>query len=278
MQVNLGGIVHLSTVDWTGSATTVIFLRGCPLRCPHCQNCELQTGESLADISLVQGEIRVKTIKPAAFSRLSSSQITLEKAINLVDARMNETPSDTLISGIVISGGEPLMQPLAVKAIAQSAKDAGLKVGLETCGYYPDPLAPLLEDGLVDRVFMDVKAALRDPEYERATGLKNVASRVLESLKVCMKSRVALEVRTTVFPEMPSSSEVAEIARKLSELKKETPDSRLEHITLQRGLPRAKEFIPISSAELNSMAGFVKYFVKVEIRDYLKAESKPISD
>lgn len=168
------------------------------------------------------------------------------------------------------------MQPEAVKAIAQSAKDAGLKVGLETCGYYPDRLASLLEDNLVDRVFMDIKAALRDPEYEKATGLKNVASRVLESLRICMKSRVALEVRTTVFPEMPSSWEVAEIARMLSEVKKETPDSRLEHITLQRGIPRAREFIPISSAELNSMAGFVKGLVKVEIRDYL--ESKPISE
>jgi pyruvate formate lyase activating enzyme len=276
MQVNLGGIIHLSTVDWTGSATTVIFLRGCPLRCPHCQNCELQTGESLADISLVQGELRIKTIKPAGFGLLPSSQITLEKAISLVDARTNEMPSDALISGIVISGGEPLMQPLAVRAIAQNAKDAGLKVGLETCGYYPDRLAPLLEDRLVDRVFMDVKAALRDPEYERATGLKNVASRVLESLRACMKSRVALEVRTTVFPQMPSSSEVAEIARKLSELKKEIPNSRFEHITLQRGLPRAKEFIPISSDELNSMVGFIEGLVKVEIRESLKA--KPISD
>jgi pyruvate formate lyase activating enzyme len=276
MQVNLGGVVHLSTVDWTGSATTVIFLRGCPLRCPHCQNCELQTGESLADISLVQGEIRIKNVNQADFSRLPSSQITLKKAISLVDTETNKMPSDTLISGIVISGGEPLMQPQALKALAQRAKDAGLKVGLETCGYYPDRLALLLENRLVDRVFMDVKAALRDPEYERATGLKNIASRVLESLRICMKSKVALEVRTTVFPEMPSSSEVAEIARSLSELKNEIPDSGFEHMTLQRCLPRAKEFIPISSAELNSMAGLIEGLMKVEIRDYL--ETKPISD
>ncbi len=47
LKVNFGGIVPLSTVDWLGRAALVVFLRGCPLRCPHCHNQKLQTGESI---------------------------------------------------------------------------------------------------------------------------------------------------------------------------------------------------------------------------------------
>jgi pyruvate formate lyase activating enzyme len=269
MQVNLGGVVHLSTVDWIGSATTVVFLRGCPLRCPHCQNRELITGESPADISLIQGEIKVKTHKPIIGScRLHSAQITLDRAVKIANAKTNNMSSNSLISGIVISGGEPLMQPSTVRDLSQNAKEAGLLVGLETCGYYPDRIAMLLKENLIDRVFMDVKAALRDPEYEKATGIKNVAPKVLDSLKTCMSFGVPLEVRTTIYPEMPTPLEVVEIARMLSDLKKEIPTAKLEPMTIQLGLPRAKEFIPVSSDTLHSMTRSIENIIPVKIREY----------
>jgi pyruvate formate lyase activating enzyme len=276
MQVNLGGVVHLSTVDWTGSAATVVFLRGCPLRCPHCQNRDLQSGENLANLAFVHGEIRINSLGPLRFGRVPSAQITLNKAVRLVNVKPADTYDNTLVSGIVISGGEPLMQPEAVRAIARSARDAGLKVGLETCGYYPDRMARLLEEMLLDRIFLDIKAALKDPEYERATGRKDVACKVMESLRSCMRSGIPLEVRTTVFPEMPSASEIDEIAEKLAELKQEFPESQLELWALQRGLPKDKEFEPVSDEILSAMARSIEGLVEVKLRDY--RESKPSLD
>lgn len=258
MKVNLGGIVHLSTVDWTGSATTVIFLRGCPLRCPHCQNCSLQTGENLVDLSFPEGEIRTRSIKPAGLRGLSSAQVTLEKAVCIQDYRAPLIPSDQLISGIVLSGGEPLMQSEAARDIALNAHHLGLKFGLETCGYYPRRLEELLEDNLIDRVFLDVKAAFRDPEYERATGLKKVYLLVKESLRACMRAGVPLEVRTTLFPDMPTHSEIAEVANALAELKIEFPNNRLDQMAIQRGLPKGDEFIPVSLESLSAIAKSIK--------------------
>jgi pyruvate formate lyase activating enzyme len=274
MKVNLGGIVHLSTVDWTGSATTVIFLRGCPLRCPHCHNRDLQNGENQVDLTFIQGEIKTKNLRPVSSGRIPSSQIKLEKAINLADSRRGKKHIDSLISGIVLSGGEPLMQSEVVTAIARSARDAGLKVGLETCGYYPDRLDRLLQENLVDRIFLDVKAAFRDPEYERSTGMRNVAPRVQESLRACMRWKVPFEVRTTVFPDMPSPLEIAEIAGTLSELREEFPGSKLERIALQRGLPKEKEFIPISSEDLSILARSIEGCEIVKLKDY--PDAKPI--
>ena len=153
MKVNLGGIVPLSTLDWTGAAAAVIFMRGCPLRCPHCHNAHLQTGESFEELADIK-------------------------------SRIDE--AGPFISAVILSGGEPLVQLKASREIAIHSKNMGLKVGVETSGRFPDRIASLLGEGLVDMVFLDVKEALRDPEYARATGRWDVAPRVAESLRLCL--------------------------------------------------------------------------------------------
>ncbi|MDF0594280.1 anaerobic ribonucleoside-triphosphate reductase activating protein [Methanotrichaceae archaeon M04Ac] len=201
MEINLGGIVPLSTLDWTGISAAVIFMRGCPLRCPHCHNAHLQSGETLEDIEKIKKKI---------------------------------DEAGPFISGVILSGGEPLVQLAACRAVAGHAKVLGLLVGVETCGYFPDRLAEIIEEGLVDMVFLDVKEALKDPEYERATGRKGVAPRVAESLRLCMEAKVPLEVRTTVFPNMPSIDGLLEIAELLRDL-------AVGSMTLQQGRPSEGE-------------------------------------
>ena len=34
----IAGLVPLSTVDWPGKLAAAVFLQGCPLACPYCQN------------------------------------------------------------------------------------------------------------------------------------------------------------------------------------------------------------------------------------------------
>jgi len=49
--------VPLSTVDWPGKAAMVVFLQGCPLRCPHCQNRRLQSGERFVPVHYIASRI-----------------------------------------------------------------------------------------------------------------------------------------------------------------------------------------------------------------------------
>jgi pyruvate formate lyase activating enzyme len=207
MQINLGGIVPLSTLDWTGVSSAVIFMRGCPLRCPHCHNWQLQSGESFEELAEIKSKI---------------------------------DEAEPFTSGVILSGGEPLVQLAASRAMAHHAKVLGLLVGVETCGYFPDRLAEIIEEGLVDMVFLDVKEALKDPEYERATGRKGVAPRVAESLRLCMEAKVPMEVRTTVFPNMPSIDGLLEIGEHLRDL-------AVGSMTLQQGRAseREKPFDPV---------------------------------
>ncbi|HWQ19181.1 MAG TPA: radical SAM protein [Methanotrichaceae archaeon] len=260
MIINFGGIVHLSTVDWSGSASTVVFFRGCPLRCPHCQNKDLQKGESPAEISFQDGEIKVRDVRPPG---LRSSQITLDSALH--KAMSEKAPP--FLSRLVLSGGEPMMQPDAARTLARSAKDLGLEVGLETCGFYPSALSELLGEKMIDKVFMDIKAALRDPAYERATGRAGVAPKVIECLRISLLSKIPLEVRITVFPEMPSHAEIEEIAGMLLDLLKEYPGHRLESIAIQQGQPKAGEFKPVPSDSLKVLAGPLEGVSEVSIKE-----------
>jgi pyruvate formate lyase activating enzyme len=268
MMVNFGGIVPLSTVDWIGKAAIVIFLRGCPLRCPHCHNKELQEGINPVDISLLQ-----KEMEKSLALEVSSDQITLDEAVRRATAR-------PFVSALVLSGGEPLMQPQESAALLQLARKYHLKTGLETSGYYPQRLKDMLQRNLVDKIFLDLKDTLRENDYARATGLKGAADQVLQSLQISMSSGVPLDVRTTIFPEMPDASSVMEIARTLSGLKTEYPQHGLEILILQQGLPRQGEpqFEPVSLDELKRLAEMIEDTVRVMVRAAPKIELEKMKD
>ena len=98
----------------------------------------------------------------------NSGQIDLNEACDRVIAK-------PFVNALVLSGGEPLMQPKQAAAMFRVARDLGLKTGLETSGCYPDRLSKILRENLVDKVFLDVKAVLREHEYTKATGMKGIA-------------------------------------------------------------------------------------------------------
>ena len=240
MKINLGGVVPLSTLDWTGVAAAVIFMRGCPLRCPHCHNSHLQSGEELDDLDKIKKKI---------------------------------DEAEPFISALILSGGEPFVQLAACRAIASHAKEKGLLVGVETSGFYPDRLASLIEDGLIDIVFLDVKEALKDPEYERATGRRGVAPRVAGSLRLCLEAKVPLEVRTTVFPNMPSFDGLMEIGELLRDLE-------VKSYTLQQGLPGDGEepFDPVPIKLLTYISSTLKERFGLEVtikKGPLPSRSRP---
>ncbi|VVB70161.1 7-carboxy-7-deazaguanine synthase [uncultured archaeon] len=269
MLMNLGGIVPLSTVDWLGRAAMVVFLRGCPLSCPNCHNFELRTGDSSVTfhsaasriVSQLKGE---RSILPTdAPKRKMPIQINLDEASDRAFTR-------PLVDAFVLSGGEPLVQPEACSRLFQLARGLGLSTGLETSGFYPDRLEALLQKDLVDRIFLDLKAPLKEPSYSRATGTgsRGVAARVHESLRICLEHGAPLDVRTTVFPDAPSLSEVVEIAGTLLEMTKEHPSSHLECFVLQQGQPRecGPAFSPVHVQLLQDMALEARKLVKVRVR------------
>jgi 7-carboxy-7-deazaguanine synthase len=78
----------------------------------------------------------------------SHAQTTVDDALSAVDS-LGECHS------VAITGGEPLMQPTAVVALAQGLKERGYMVFLETNGTLPHALAACVEN--IDIISMDMK-------------------------------------------------------------------------------------------------------------------------
>lgn len=268
MLVNFGGIVPLSTVDWPGRAAMVVFLRGCPLRCPHCHNKMLQSGENMVAFHSIASRIvsEVKGIPDATHACQRSlspsshpcSQAPFTRQIKLEEASQRAI-CPPFVDSLVLSGGEPLLQPRAAAGLARLAKSLNLSSGLETSGCYPNRLQQLLEKNQIDRVFLDFKAPFKEEDYFRATGCCSAASAALKSLKVCLSMSAVLDVRCTVFPEIPSAAQIREMVGHLISLREVYPDSRLESMVLQQGLAREGEpaFEPVSFDYLQQIAAEV---------------------
>ena len=275
MLVNFGGIVPLSTVDWLGRAAMVVFLRGCPLRCPHCQNQMLQTGERFVALHTIASRIvsEVKGFPAARWARIRFD--AHPQQINLDDASQRAS-GKPFVNALVLSGGEPLLQPQACAGLFRLARSLHLATGLETSGCFPGRLETLLAKGLVDKVFLDLKTALLEPDYEKATGSAGMAAMVAESLEICFKMGVELDVRSTIFPNMPSSSQLVKIAGTLCRLLALYPENRLESMILQQGLPREGEarFEPVSIEALEEMAKACEIACGTELKVRIRAAPK----
>ncbi|MHC1585132.1 MAG: anaerobic ribonucleoside-triphosphate reductase activating protein [Candidatus Syntropharchaeia archaeon] len=179
-EINLGGSVSISTIDWHGKSVCIIFFRGCPLRCIYCQNHGIIKGKSPIKIKDIESEIK----------------------------------NNRFIDGVVFSGGEPFMQFEGLKSLAEFVKKIPLLVGIQTSGFYPERIEEMIREKLVDRIFLDVKAPLSDPElYERITG-KNIVESVKKSIEIC-NGRVELEIVTTVFRDLIGEEEIKRISEEI---------------------------------------------------------------
>ncbi|MDH5792210.1 MAG: anaerobic ribonucleoside-triphosphate reductase activating protein, partial [Candidatus Bathyarchaeota archaeon] len=188
--MRIGGFVDMSTLDWYGNVSLVVFFAGCNFRCPYCQNSGLLPVES--------GE-----------------EVDLDTIHRRILVNMSPVPQ---LDAVVFSGGEPLLQPEGLMEAARLVKGLGLKLMLDTNGSIPGAVEPLLAAGLVDRVALDIKAPLTLEDYRRVARLGEGAARLMEGVKrtlaLCNDYGVEIEARTTVAPTVSDGAEfIGRIAR-----------------------------------------------------------------
>ncbi len=176
----MGGFVPLSTVDYPGELSAVVFLQGCPWRCRYCHNPHLQPRAGAQSVSW------------AAIMRF------LERRAGLLDA-------------VVFRGGEPTVQRGLERSMGE-VRNLGYKIGLHTAGMYPGRLKRLLP--LLDWVGMDIKAPAET--YGKITGVHSCAGKAWTSAALLVKSGVACEFRTTVHPALLGDDDIRNIARRLA--------------------------------------------------------------
>ena len=173
------GLQKLSLVDFPGKLAATVFTGGCNLRCPFCHNAPLVT-------------------------RLNKSPLlTEEEVLELLAARKG------FLDGVVLSGGEPLLQPGAADFL-EKVRTLGYAVKLDTNGCYPAALADILRRGLVDYVAMDIKNSRE--KYPLTVGIPAFdLSPIEESIALLQQSGVDYEFRTTVVRELHTPEDIRAI-------------------------------------------------------------------
>lgn len=176
----------------------------------------------------------------------------------------------------------------AVIPLAEFAKNLGLAVGIHTNGCYPEKVAELVERKLVDKVFIDIKAPLDDPEIygkvagcetyrgERGEGIhpfrtpEEITAAVAKTIEIADASGLELELRTTVIRDfIGSEKEISIIAAWVSERVK----NKGATYVLQQGIPEhslqesLRETRALEREEILKLGEIAKGFLgKVRIR------------
>lgn len=181
------GLQKLSMVDYDGHIATTIFTSGCNFACPFCHNSSLVTNISQNE------EIDINDI----FAHL-------KKRKGIIDA-------------VVISGGEPTLQPDLIDFI-RSLKEYNVFIKLDTNGTKPKVIKNLIENNLIDYIAMDIK---NSPEkYITTTGRDVDIDAIKTSIEYIIKSNIDHEFRTTLVEEFHNTSDIVDMSKMLIGAKK----------------------------------------------------------
>ena len=205
---------------------SVVFFKGCPLSCIWCHNPESKrtVPEISYDSQLCIGcGTCVKTCplgavgpdKPAFVDR-SVCNLCYE-CVNKCPAkaltRVGEEPDmDALIKkllsdkpfydvsggGVTLSGGEATMCTEWVGELARRLKEAGVRVLIETCGFFDYDLAEKYLLPYLDHIFCDIKIYDRE-DHRKYCGVYN--DRILENFRRMYKDREKFGY--TIMPRVP---------------------------------------------------------------------------
>ena len=208
---------------------TVIFFKGCPLRCKWCQN-----PEGLApkpEISFSKDRCiscreceKVCPVQAILFNstrRIDRQlcdrcgkcvEVCHSEALQLIgkpytpEELLNEIIKDMAFfdasgGGITLSGGEPTYQLEFLTAFLPLAKKKGLHIAMETCGYAPyERLKAIIS--FLDLILYDIKAI--DPVlHKRLTGQDNEI--ILGNFDRLLITKAEIMVRVPLIPKLTAT-------------------------------------------------------------------------
>jgi pyruvate formate lyase activating enzyme len=141
MQGIVTDIQRFSIHDGPG-IRTLVFLKGCPLRCPWCSNPETQLSDpvcsAIKEIGVVDREKCdlcgdcVEACPAKAIQKIGEtmSAVQLYKEVMKDEGFYNNSRG-----GVTFSGGEPLTQPEFLISVLDRLQKASIHVAIETSGY-----------------------------------------------------------------------------------------------------------------------------------------------
>lgn len=277
----LFNVQHFSIHDGPG-VRSVVFCKGCNLRCRWCHNPEsiapypevlyyadrcigcgncfsacptgahrTENGAHILDRTVCRRSLRCADVCYAEALVVSGQYMGVE---TLVQGLLEQRPYFGDQGGVTFSGGEPMLQIDFLEEMLSRLAREGVHCAVDTAGNVPWPyferLLPHKPMFLVDVKAADAKA------HRRLTGVDN--ARILENVRLLSKSGVRLWVRVPVIP----GANIAEMPA-IADLLRGIRAERVELMGYHRlgeskykamGRPDSSDFRPPSRTELAEAA------------------------
>lgn len=225
--LNASGVVfdiqHFSVSDGPG-IRTVVFLKGCPLRCSWCHNpesyrfapqvmayrercigcgaCAAACHAGIPGLRGMESSWREKctacgncaSVCPAQALEVAGKTMT---ALQVLEEVLEDEPFyRTSSGGLTLSGGEPMAQFSFALAIAKEAKAHGLSLCMETSGF-STPANFLAIQPYVDVFLYDYKLT-GDEEHRLHTSVDQ--QQILENLRILDENGAEIILRCPMIP------------------------------------------------------------------------------
>ncbi len=171
---------------------TIVFLKGCALRCRWCCNPESQNFE-------------VETMTIGGREKVYGEDVTVAEVMKTVRRDMPYYSRSN--GGLTLSGGESLLQPEFAGALLMAAKDLGINTAMESMGFgkYSD-IERILPN--LDTYLMDIKH-MNPQKHKEWCGRENTL--MLENaLKIARSGMTRLIIRVPVIPGFNDTKEEIE--------------------------------------------------------------------
>ena len=173
-------IQRFSTHDGPG-VRTIVFLKGCPLRCRWCCNPESQSYE-------------IQQMKEKGALKTVGRDVTVGEV--LAEVLRDRPYYRRSGGGLTLSGGESLWQPDFATALLEAAHQNGINTALETTGFAePQVIERFLPH--VDLFLMDIKHT-DSKKHEEFTTRPNET--ILQNAKLIAQKAKKLIIRVPVIP------------------------------------------------------------------------------
>lgn len=232
---------------------TLVFMKGCPLRCLWCANPEGQRFEPtllFVERQCVGCQNCVENCPVGAISEdtkriLWTRELCVEcfECLNgchsqarqvcgksfTVEQLLDEVEKDRAFfrrshGGVTIGGGDPLAQSEFCREFLKEAKKSNLRTAIETSGYGQwKHLKDLME--YTDILFIDIKH-MNSVQHKKLTGKANelILKNIEKASEVNLNEETEIVIRIPVIPTLNDSEEniraTAEFARSLKSIKK----------------------------------------------------------
>jgi pyruvate formate lyase activating enzyme len=183
--MNIRGLVKFSLIDYPGKMSCIIFVGDCNFRCPYCHNPHL------------------------VFDPESQPQISDEEIFAFLENRKNK------LDGVVISGGEPSLQPDLMDFVSK-IKDMGFLVKVDTNCTRSDLIVEGINNQVINSLGIDYKAPVDSYNKIAYSNTPDIGNRVQKVIKSAIKNEITIDIRTTIHKELLSLQDLKDIRKELN--------------------------------------------------------------